>query len=377
MGFAKSDMAREACMLKGRLAQKGYDWWWHSFTGRNKKTGEEKAFFVEFYGCNPARGRNEPILGQLPQNKLMGRGPSYLMVKAGAWGEDAAQLHRFFAWNEVKMKAPYFISAEDCFLSETQTWGQIQVTREEAVKHPEYMCQPGKMAWDLRIEKQVPFNVGYGAGFLLRTIHAFEMYWHAEGMKTRYSGKVWWNGEEYDVIPDKSYGYADKNWGSDFTDTWIWLSSNHMKSRLTGRVLENSAFIIGGGRPRIFGIPLDRKLLGGFYYEGKEYDFNFSKFWTFPRTKFDCRETEDEIIWRVRQENRNAIMHAQIRCKKKDMLRINYEAPDGSKRHNRLWNGGNGTGRIRLYKKEGIYRMMIDDISVRNVGCEYGETNRK
>ena len=42
-------------------------------------------------------------------------------------------------------------------------------------------------------------------------------------------------------------------------------------------------------------------------------------------------------------------------------------------RHNRLWNGGNGTGRIRLYKKDGIYRMLVDDISVRNVGCEYGE----
>lgn len=375
MGFAKSDITRDACMLAGRLARKGYDWWWHSFTGRNRETGEEKAFFVEFFLCNPAKGGRKPVLGQLPENRRAGRRPSYLMVKAGAWGEDAAQLHRFFGWKDVKMKgsAPFFLTAADCFLSETQTWGHIKVDGEEAAAHPEYMCQAGEMGWELRIEKQVPFHVGCGAGRLLRALQAFEMYWHAEGMKTRYSGTVRWNGEEYEVLPDKCYGYADKNWGSDFTTPWVWLSSSRMKSRLTGRVLEDSVFDIGGGTPRIFGIPLRRKLLGAFYYEGQEYEFNFSKFWTFTRTRFDCRETEEEMIWRVRQENRRAIMHAEIHCRKKEMLLINYEAPDGSRRHNRLWNGGTGYGRIRLYRKEGIYRMMIDDISVRSAGCEYGE----
>lgn len=40
--------------------------------------------------------------------------------------------------------------------------------------------------------------------------------------------------------------------------------------------LLNSAFDIGGGRPKVYFVPLDRRLLGVFYYEGKEYDFNFS-----------------------------------------------------------------------------------------------------
>ena len=43
------------------------------------------------------------------------------------------------------------------------------------------------------------------------------MYWHAQGVKTEYSGTVTLDGEEYVVLPEKSYGYADKNWGSDFT----------------------------------------------------------------------------------------------------------------------------------------------------------------
>lgn len=374
MGFSQSDIKRNECMLTGRFGEKGYDWWWHSFTGRSTKTGEEKAFFIEFFLCNPNKGRRRPVLGQLPENKSKGRWPSYLMVKAGAWGEDGAQLHRFFGWDDIdlKGKAPFALAAEDCYLSETATRGRVNVTAKQAEAHPEYMCGAGKMSWKLKIEKQIPFNVGYGAGKLFRELKAFEMYWHAEGMKTRYSGTVNWNGEIYDVQPENCYGYADKNWGGDFTSPWIWLSSNHMVSRLTGKKLNNSVFDIGGGRPKAFGISLNRKLLGAFYYEGREYEFNFSKFWTFPRTKFECIETPDSIIWRVKQDNLTALMFTEIRCKKKDMLLVNYEAPDGSKRHNRLWNGGTGTGRVRLYKKEGIYRTLIDDIAVRNVGCEFG-----
>ena len=40
----KSDISRDACQLYGMQAKLGYDWWWHSFTGINEKTGEEKAF---------------------------------------------------------------------------------------------------------------------------------------------------------------------------------------------------------------------------------------------------------------------------------------------------------------------------------------------
>ena len=101
--FNVHDISRDACMLHGPLRHLGYDWWWHSFTGKDEQTGEEKPFFIEFFVCNPALGGDEPIFGQLPENISGGKKPSYLMVKAGAWGEDHAQLHRFFAWNDVKM----------------------------------------------------------------------------------------------------------------------------------------------------------------------------------------------------------------------------------------------------------------------------------
>ena len=63
-------------------------------------------------------------------------------------------------------------------------------------------------------------------------------------------------------------------------------------------------------------------------------------------------------------------MITDITCEKKDMLLVNYEAPDGQKRHNRLWNGGNGRGTVQLLDLKGN---LIDRIHAENVGCEYGE----
>ncbi|MBR5489935.1 MAG: hypothetical protein IKV79_01550 [Oscillospiraceae bacterium] len=361
----KSDISRNACQLFGAQAKCGYDWWWHSFTARNALTGEEKPFFIEFFLCNPAHAGAKPTFGQL------GETPSYLMVKGGAWGEDAGQLHRFFSWQEtdVAWGVPFHVSTGDCYVDEKETYGSISISPEDAAAHPEWMCQSGSMSWKLKINKKIAFNVGYGAGKLFRTLQLFEMFWHAEGIKTQFEGEVIWNGQRYIVTPETSYGYADKNWGKDFTSPWVWLSSNNLTSKLTGKKLENSVFDIGGGRPKVGPIALKRKLLSTFWYEGKYYEFNFSKFWTFTRTFFDCRETESQIIWHVEQKTWLNRMVTDITCEKKDMLLVNYEAPNGKKLHNRLWNGGNGVGTVKLYH----CGKLIDEIECKNIGCEYGE----
>ena len=66
------------------------------------------------------------------------------------------------------------------------------------------------------------------------------------------------------------------------------------------------------------------------------------------------------------------------------MLLVNYESPDGQKRHNNLWNGGNGVGQLKLYKKvltskdpesgkKSRFKWeLVDDMEVYNIGCEYG-----
>ncbi len=371
------DISRDSFMLRGPLAKKGYDWWWHSLTAENAETGEKKPFYIEFFTCNPERAAEEPVIvWNDPEKQKKGILPSYVMVNVGFWGEDHGQLHNFYAWKDVTLRpdAPYFISCGPCNCSETFTEGSVTVRPEERDAHPEWMCDAGSMSWRLAIDKKIAFHVGYGASKPLRDLNAFEMFWHAEGMKTCYSGEIILNGVRYVVRPETCNGYADKNWGGDFTSPWVWLSSNDLTSRITGKKLENSVFNIGGGRPKVGPVALNRKLLGEFYYEGKDYEFNFSKFWTLSGTKFDCRETEDEILWHVDQTTATARLVTDIRCYKKDMLNINYEAPTGLKRHNRLWNGGNGTGVLKLYKRlPGGKETLIDEVEARGIGCEYGE----
>ena len=365
-------------MLRGPLARRGYDWWWHSMTAENAETGELKPFYVEFFTCNPALAEDEAVIvWNDPDKQKAGIKPSYLMVNVGFWGEDHGQLHRFFSLKDVNIHAdaPYSVEVSDCKCSETHSEGSVTVTKEEAAAHPEWMSDAGSMSWNFDIKKDIAFHVGYGASKFFRTINAFEMFWHAEGMKTIFTGEITLNGVKYLLKPETCNGYSDKNWGGDFTSPWVWLSSNNLTSLKTGKKLKNSVFEIGGGRPKIFFLALNRKLLGEFYYEGKDYEFNFSKFWTLSKTKFKCRETADKIQWHVLQTTWNSKLDTKIQCNKKDMLNIKYEAPTGYKKHNRLWNGGTGYGTLRLYKRAfpGSKWVLIDKVRAEGVGCEYGE----
>ena len=372
------DITRDEWMLRGPLAKKGYDWWWHSMTAENAETGELKPFYVEFFTCNPALAEDEPVIvWNDPAKQRAGIKPSYLMVNVGFWGEEHGQLHRFFSLKDVDIHAdaPYSVEADDCMCSETHSEGSVTVTAEEAAAHPEWMSDAGSMSWNFDIKKDISFHVGYGASKFFRTINAFEMFWHAEGMKTIFKGEITLNGVKYLLKPETCNGYSDKNWGGDFTSPWVWLSSNNLTSLKTGKKLKNSVFEIGGGRPKIYFFALNRKLLGEFYYEGRDYEFNFSKFWTLSGTKFKCRETVDKIQWHVLQTTWNSKLDTKIQCDKKDMLNIKYEAPTGYKKHNRLWNGGTGYGTLKLYKRlfPGCKWVLVDKVRAEGVGCEFGE----
>ena len=152
-GFNVQDQSKNQYMLKGDLAEEGYDWWWHSFTGYNKANGKPKTFFIEYYLINPALGGSEVIYGQLPENKEVGIRPSYMMVKAGVLGEKPMQIHRFFPWDEVEVYdgVPFSIKAGDCSCEENRIIGEIKLTKKAAKEHPEYMCDGGTMSWDLFI----------------------------------------------------------------------------------------------------------------------------------------------------------------------------------------------------------------------------------
>lgn len=79
--FNKKSQQRNRFQLYGHQVKNGYDWWWHSFTAYNKKTGEARPFFLEFFLVNPKYGKDYPIFGQHEENIKNNTRPSYLMVK--------------------------------------------------------------------------------------------------------------------------------------------------------------------------------------------------------------------------------------------------------------------------------------------------------
>ena len=300
--------------------------------------------------------------------KIVGKGNVSVQVNADIdFNSAKATIESYIPLNDEKG-----VGVVTSSQTETETYGEVEVSKEDSINHPEYMSDAGHIKWDLKIKKVIAYNVGYGASSLFRKLQLFEMFWHAEGMKSYFEGSIYLDNEEYVVRKYDCYGYSDKNWGKDFTSPWVWLSSNNLTDMSTGQKLENSVFDIGGGRPKIGPIALKGKLLSAFYIEGKEYEFNFSKFWTRTKTMFRGEETQDEIKWVVIQKTWRNRVNVEVTCKKEDMLLINYESPDGKKRHNRLWNGGNGVGQITLYRKN----KLIAKFKAEYIGFEYGEYDR-
>ena len=181
-------------MLKGSLKKKGYDWWWHSFTGYHKTTGKPKSFFIEYFIMNPSKSLKSPVFGQTDGERLVDSAavgtikPSYVMIKAGAWGEDAKQIHSFFSTDSLNIeKKQLSINVGNCTLTEESLIGGVKLSAADAAAHPEYMSDSGSMTWNLKMDKQISFNPGYATSWFFRSLNLFQMYWHAQGVKTEYS----------------------------------------------------------------------------------------------------------------------------------------------------------------------------------------------
>ena len=349
----KHDIKRNLPMLSGKLGSCGYDRWCHTFTGVSKTTGKKKNFFVEDCILNPELGGKEPVMGEKQFQR-----PSYLMVKAGAWGKDGFAQERYYGIEEMEVAGTFLkLTAGECFLSENNIWGRIQ--------------DEHNMMWSLRMDKKVAFHVGYSTSKPVREVNPFDMYWHAEGMRTNYEGMVTLDGDTYEVTPEGCNGYADKKWGRDYTCPWFWLHGNQMKSQKTGEILKNSAFAIGGGNPVVAGIPLLSKPFASVYYEGSSREINYSEAWTFARMRYCVGMRDGKILWHMKAMNLTMAMEAKIVCPEDELQEIAYQTPQGAWSPNQMIGGGTGKGEILLYRRNGRHFALVDKLFAKGVGCEY------
>lgn len=377
----------ERLRLKGSQRKNGFDRWRFVVNGASRVSGEEKSFFIEFYTVNPALSPKECILGfknrfnksaEDFQYVLAGTDsarnfesqvfvtPSFLMVRAGALCRGGIHMNSYYPAEHLLVKDREHIisispkNESGCILTENYTAGSVKVTKADLTEHPEMLGAAGSLSWKLRFSRPVSFSPDY---------HGKDTHWACLGGKADFAGSIVFNGEEFLVSPKNSFGYYDKNWGRDFSSPYFHLSSSNITSAISGKLLERSAFAAQG--------EYRDKLSVLISVEGKNIEFHADRMKKFS-VSYDCQETagtEDEgltLHWSVSVHDRRHVVDIDVFCSTKDMFLRDFESPGGGRKIMRVLAGGNGTGRIKIYKKMKKSLELIEQAEIAKCVCEYG-----
>lgn len=384
---ARKICRNEKLQLKGFLRKNGFDRWRLVTNAVSSVSGEEKAFFFEFYAVNPALSPKECVLGfknrfnksaEDFQYVLAGSQtaknftsqtyvqPSFFMIKAGILSLSASHVNSYFPPEILSAKKSDFIVSakqEDlpaCILAHDYTSGAIKVTDEDLRVHPEYMGNSGSISWSLKFSRSISFSSDY---------RTKDISWAVLGGKTDFSGKIIFNNEEYNVSPRNSFGYYDKNWGRDFSSPYFHLSSSNFTSEISGRLLENSVFAVQGEYKNKVSVLVS--------IEGKNIEFHADRLKR-KQVSYDCQEmngTEDEglkLHWSVSVHDRRYVIDIDIFCNTKEMSLRDFESPAGGRKIMRILASGSGTGKFKLYKKMRKNLELLEQADISKCLCEYG-----
>lgn len=383
----------EKLRLKGNLKKSGFERWRLVTNGVSTVTGEEKTFFIEFYCVNPALSPKAPVLGfknrfdrnmaQDIQFALAGTDaaknftsqilvtPSFFMIRAGTLSSVCRQFNSYFATDDIDFKSEDSIVSVNegqeknryCVLAEDHSVGSVSVSEEDLLEHPEYMGNSGSMSWNLNFSHSISFEPDYKSK---------DINWSVLGGKTDYSGTIIFNGEEFSVDQKKSFGYYDKNWGKDFSSPFFHLSSSFITSRISGKLLQNSAFAVQG--------EYKNKLSVLVCIEGKYIEFHADR-----RKKYnvihDCQEITDDDLgpklhWSCSVSDKKYVIDIDVYCRTKDLFLRDYESPSGDRKVMRVLSSGTGIGMIKLYKTVKNSLELIEQAEISKCVCEYGNLEK-
>ncbi|MGP1587845.1 MAG: hypothetical protein ACTTHG_05830 [Treponemataceae bacterium] len=351
MGLQSKNRKKNRLMLNGFAKKNGFDLWRHSFSAYSKKSGEVRQFFIEYYIVNP--GISPKIVNF---NK-----PCFLMVKAGCWGKGGKQFHKFFPIDSLYIdKKSLNIRVENFLLTENELFGSINVPLSMTKLHPEYLSSQGSMAWKIKLEKKINFEPK-------KLKRNPQNYWYVCGAKTIYGGNLLLDAEEFVIIPQKSFGHADKIWGKDFSNPFFSLSSCNLNSVISGRYLSGSCFDIGGTTVN----GKEKSLQVYLLHQNQYYVFSISNCFSRTKIHYDFFENSEICRWTVTAENSKNFLDVDVFCKKSEMIKKKYLNPRGTVSFDSFWSGGNGTGEIRLYKKVNKDLEIVEQARIENCICEY------
>ncbi len=362
--------------LNGALKKNGINIWRYTFNGVETVTGLERKFFVELSMVNPFLSQSEVVLGfksrvnistEDLQNVLAGTSsaqkiqsesiltPSYVVIRAGVLGAGAKEICEYHSIRQVEIAPKTFqIKVGNCIFTEEKICGRMDVSLSDLHERPELLCNPGIISWELRYD----IRSGFDKGFENR-----DYTWLATGARTVFAGTVTLDGKEYSVVPKKSFGYLDRNWGKTLPPTWIHLSSANLTSLISGKTLTESSFAVQG--------MYDEKMTVLSDFEGNKISFTdncVNEFSQLPES-----EEGEKLHWMVSANNKSYVIDVDIFCIADLMFVRSIELPEGGRKILKVLSGGTGNGEIRLYKKIKKNLELIEHAKIQNCLCEYGK----
>lgn len=378
----KNDSSRKI-RLNNALKKNGAVWRRFIFNGLEAETGRERMFFVELEMLNPFLSPDEAVLGFEERTKiseedlqyalagtkaahdLQGESfvnPSYVAVRAGAFGENARQLCSYYP---VKQTSGTLrsgrIEAGKCVFSDERITGEILCTPEELHEHPEYLCDEGLISWDLSYEIQYSFPAGYAKKTDI---------WIPGGARTIFAGMVTLDGQKFHVVPKTSHGYIDLHAGHTFPLPWVHMSSSSLTSLISGRTLFNSCFAVQGLYDNRLAVAVtleDNSIMikagGGRHAVNPVWEC----------TEMPPDEEGGKLHWSVSADTKKWVIDIDIMCLIKELFVRNIELPDGGRKVMKQLVGGTGTGEIRLYHHVGKNLELIEDAHIADALCEFGQ----
>lgn len=369
--------------LKGSLKKNGIEFLRFVFNGIEKITGQERTFFIEIDFINPAANPSEPILGFKPrvnvseedlQNVLAGTVsaqkiqseslvlPSYIAARAGILGAGGKQICSYTSIKNISVSPKTFdIQAEHFHFSDESLSGKIECSKEELHEHPEFLCSAGTAEWNIRYEKQRCFPKGYKSKICR---------WTIPGARTIFAGSFIIDGKEFSLIPKKSFGYTEHFWGKSLPSSWFHLSSSHLTSHISGKLLQHSCFTLQGIFNGRISILAD--------LEGTEIRFTADS----PKRKYQSKqellqapdeENKEKLHWSVSTSNKQYVIDIDLFCKEEQLFVRSWEIPEGNRNILKILSGVSSDGEIRLYKKIRGSLELIEHASIASALCEYGQ----
>lgn len=353
---------KNSYMLQGNMLKRGFDWWRHLLIAEHRRSGEKQPFAFDYFVINPELGGPLPITSQHPENQTLGVKPTYALLRVSTWQVgNAVQICNLYGINDFRYQFdPLRISIGSSFFNDSEMKGSVATSAEQAKAHPEYFSDSGQISWDLRIKKMLSYDVG--GPFTQRRIQRispFPTCWHVDGMYTRYEGSITFNGEDYELSKNSLAGYQDKIWGSDYLNTWNWLTCNQLTSRISNQVYPLTGLTVGSMHPLILGRSIFNRPVIAFFYKGELFDYNPSKFWMLSDQKFIFRQDDNKVEWIIVAKNINSKIKIEFSCPKRLMIKNHYENPDGKIKFPELYTTGWASGTVTLYRgRAGRYELV-------------------